>query len=146
MSARTRGALAATGGGISAVAVTGLVIGACAAIGALVWWLGVFTSGTAGAGNVTKDQNSSQNRERWSATYSNDMQQIQADQTNLAVLKGAATGPGATVQDRTNYTGARLNCTADVATYNADASNVLGHQWIPAGMPPSIDPSDYCGK
>lgn len=146
MSARTRGVLAATGGGISVVVVVSVLIGVCAGIGALVWWLGVFTSGSAGSGNVTKDQNSSQNRERWSATYSNDMQQLQADRTNLAVLKAAETGPDATQQDRTNYTGALLNCTSDVATYNTDASNVLGHQWIPAGMPAQIDSSDYCGK
>jgi hypothetical protein len=146
MSARTRGAADAAVGGISLVLVIAAVIVTVAAAVAGVWWFGVRTSGTVGSGNVTKDQNSSQNRERWSATYSNDMQQLQADRTNLAVLKAAETGPDATQQDRANYTGALLNCTSDVATYNADASNVLGHQWIPAGMPAQIDSSDYCGK
>lgn len=146
MSARTRGAVAAVGGGVTATVVIGGVAVLVAAIGALVWWLGVFTSGTAGAGNVTKDQNSSQNQERWSATYNNDMQQVQADQSNLPILKAAATGPGATQQDRQNYLGLQLNCRADVATYNTDAANVLGHQWIPAGFSTLLDPTDYCGK
>lgn len=146
MSARTRGAADAAIGGISLVLVIAGVIVAVIAIVAGVWWFGVRTSGTVGTGNVTKDQNDAKNREHWSATYNGDMQQVQADQTNLAVLTAAATGPGATQQDRQNLTGARINCASDVATYNADAANVLGHQWIPAGLPASISSSDYCGK
>lgn len=142
----TREAAATAGRGIGYYLL--ILLGVVGAFGivALVWWLSVAASGTAGSGNVTRDQNSAANRERWSATYNNDMQQVQADQTNLAVLKAAATGPGATQQDRQDYLGLQLNCRTDVATYNTDAANVLGAQWLPAGFPSSLDSSDYCGK
>lgn len=142
MNNRTRDAAAAASTGIAAL----LAVLAVCAIGALVWWLGVFSSGTAGAGNLHKDQQSAQNRERWSATYNNDMQQVQADQANLATLHAAATGTGATQQDRQNYIGAQLICRTDVAAYNTDASNTLGAQWLPTGFSSSLDSTDYCGK
>ncbi len=146
MSARIRGAVDGLFGGLSAIAVTIAVIAAVAGISFGVWWFGVRTSATIGAGNVTKDQNSSQNREYWSAKYATDWQNLQADQASLAALKADAAAPGATQQDRQNYQGAQLNCNADVATYNTDVANLLGHQWLPAGLPTSVTASTYCGS
>jgi hypothetical protein len=113
---------------------------------ALIWWLGVFSSGTAGAGNLTRDQNSSQNREYWSAKYNTDWQNLQADQSNLIGLREYANTPGATQQDRMNLEGAQLNCRQDTATYNADTANVLGRQWLPSNLPTSVTATTYCGS
>lgn len=123
-----------------------LIVLLVAGITGILWALGVFTSGIRGAGNVQRDQNSAANREHWSATFNAEFQQIQADTANLATLKSAATAPGATVQDRTDYTGAQLNCRQDVAKYNADAANVLAAPWLPAGLPTTVTASTYCGS
>lgn len=146
MATRTRDTAAAVGTGVASWLGAALVIAAVMGLAAGAWALTVWFSGTKGAGDVHKDQNSATNQEHWSATYNNDYQQLQADQANLTTLQQAATGPGATQQDRTNYLGAQLNCRTDAATYNTDAGNVLGHQWIPAGLPTSVNASDYCGK
>lgn len=144
MNTRDAAATAGRGAGYYVLILLGVL--AAFGVAALIWWLSVATSGTAGSGNVTRDQNNATNREHWSATYNNDMQQVIADQTNLATLHAASTGIGATQQDRQNYIGAQLICRTDVATYNTDAANVLGTQWIPAGLPTSINSTDYCGK
>lgn len=122
---------------------------AVVAIGGLsvaLWAFGVFTSDAKGAGDVHRDQQNAGNREHWSQTFNSDYQQVTADQDNLVVLKAAATGAGATQQNRANYTGAQLNCRADVAQYNANASSVLGSPWIPAGLPTQLVPTTYCGS
>ena len=131
-------------GGFS-IGVVGLVLitFVIAGIGALIWWLGVQSSGTAGAGNVTKDRNSSQNIEHWSATFNGEYQNIQADVANLATLKAAETAPGATQQDRVNYTGAQTVCNQDVAQYNANTLNTLAV--VPAGLPTNV-PISTCGE
>lgn len=131
-------------GGISILVLIPLAIVACAALGAFVWWLGVASSGTAGSGNITKDQNSSQNRERWSAQYANDWNTLKADQANIAVAKKAASGKFATAQDATNLEGAQQVCDSDVQTYNTDTANVLGTPFLPAGYPASVSATDYC--
>jgi hypothetical protein len=142
MSARTRGVAAGVGGGIAAVMAIAAIIAAVAGIGALIWWFGVRTSATAGTGNITKDQNSSQNREYWSTQYAADLQKLQADQNNLVGLKQYATAPGATQQDKQNLEGAQQNCASDVATYNTDAANILGRQWLPTAQPANV--TAYC--
>jgi hypothetical protein len=142
MSALLRG----VGGGISAVLVVAGTIAAVVAIGFGVWWFGVRTSGVIGSGQITKDQNSSQNREYWSAKYAADWQNLQADQSSLASLKADAAAPGATQQDRQNFQGAQLNCDTDVATYNTDTANVLGHRFIPAGQPTTVTATTFCGS
>ncbi len=135
----------ATGLSVGAVITTIVVLFVCA-LAALLWWLGVFTSGIKGAGDVTRDQNNAKNREHWSQTFHSEFQQIQADQGVIAVLKRQADTTGATVQDRDNYTGAQNNCLQDVAQYNADATSVLGAPWIPAELPTRIDSDTYCGS
>ncbi|MDJ0342196.1 hypothetical protein QMK19_03220 [Streptomyces sp. H10-C2] len=135
----------ARGFGLGALILIATVL-VVALVGALIWAIGVFSSDTAGTGNVHKDQQSAQNREHWSATYNGDYAQVKADQDNLTTLKSAAEGQDATQQDRTNYLGAQLNCRTDVATYNADAANVLGHQWIPDGLPSTLNAATYCGS
>lgn len=143
---RTRQAVETAGWSIAAYLGVLAAVIALAGVGALVWWLGVATSSIRGNGNVTRDQNTAANREHWSATFNNEYQQITADQANLATLKQAADTPGATQQDRTNYLGAQLNCRQDVATYNTDAASALGHPWIPANLPNTLDSTTYCGK
>jgi hypothetical protein len=115
-------------------------------IASLLWAFGVFTSGTKGAGDVTRDQNSAKNREHWSKTFNSEFQQIQADQEIVSSLMRTAQKAGATVQDRDNYTGAQNNCRQDVAQYNADASSTLGSPWLPAGLPAQINADTYCGS
>jgi hypothetical protein len=117
-----------------------------AAIGGALWWLGVFTAGAHGAGQVHLDQQSAATREHWSATYNGEYQQLQADQANLTVLKATANGPAATQQDRINYQGAQLNCRQDAARYNADTQNLLGAQWLPAGLPTTVNADTLCGS
>ena len=139
-------ALRGIGGGISAIAATAGAIVFLALVALFVWWLGVFSSNTVGSGNVTKAQNSAANREYWSAKYNTDLQNLAADQANLVGLRQYATGTGATEQDRMNYLGAQLNCRQDAATYNTDAANILGHQWLPSGMPTQVTATTYCGS
>lgn len=150
MNTRTRTALAdgarTAGLGLAGYLGVALTIVAIAGLCAFGWWISVLVSGPKGAGDVTKDQNSAQNREYWSAKFNGDMQQLQADQANLATLKQTAAGPGATQQDAANYQGALLNCRTDAATYNTDANNVLAAQWIPAGLPTSVNATTYCGS
>ncbi|MEV6833547.1 hypothetical protein AB0N17_03285 [Streptomyces sp. NPDC051133] len=136
---------AATGFSLSAVAITLSVLFVCG-LAALLWWLGVFTSGIKGAGDVTRDQNDAKNREHWSATFNSEFQQIQADQGVIANLEHTATSAGATVQDHDNLTGAQNNCRQDVAQYNADASSTLGAPWLPEGLPTQINADNYCGS
>jgi hypothetical protein len=136
---------AATGLGAGAVITTTVVLFVCG-LAALLWWLGVFTSGIKGAGDVTRDQNDATNREHWSATFNSEFQQIQADQEIVSSLMRTAAKPGATVQDRDTYTGAQNNCRQDVAQYNADASSVLGRPWVPDGLPAQINADTYCGS
>lgn len=136
---------AATGFGLSAIAVTCTVLFVCA-LAALLWWLGVFTSGIKGSGDVHRDQNDAKNREHWSATFNGEFEQIQADQGVIAVLKQQADAKTATAQAQANYTGAQLNCRQDVAQYNADAASTLGAPWVPANLPTHIDASTYCGS
>jgi hypothetical protein len=142
MSAVLRG----IGGGISAIAATAGAIVFLALVALFVWWLGVFSSSTVGAGNVTRDQNSSQNREYWAAKYAADYQQVQADQTNLIGLTAYAKSPQATQQDRMNLEGAQQNCAQDVAAYNTDTASLLGRQWLPTGLPTTITATTYCGS
>lgn len=123
---------------LAVVAIGGLSIG--------LWAFGVFTSDAKGVGDVYRHQQGAGNREHWSATFNGEFQQINADRDNLIVLKAAAAGTGATRQDRTDYTGAQLNCRTDVAQYNADASGVLGSPWIPSGLPAQITADTYCGS
>lgn len=117
-----------------------------AAICAALWWLGVFTSGAAGAGQIHKDQQSARNREQWNATYNAEYQQLQADQSNIGLLKAMATGPGATQQDHINLQGGQLNCRTDAAKYNADTANVLGAQWLPDTLPSTVNADTICGS
>jgi hypothetical protein len=123
-----------------------LVVILLAIVAAVLWWLGVFTAGVHGDGQVRLDQQSATNREHWSATYNGEYQQLQADQQNLTVLKAVVTGPAATQQDRLNYQGAQLNCRQDAARYNADAQNLLGAQWLPAGLPTTVNADTLCGS
>lgn len=117
-----------------------------AAICASLWWLGVFTAGAHGAGQVHKDQQSARNREQWIATYNAEYQQLQADQSNIGLLKATATGPGATQQDRINLQGGQLNCRTDAAKYNADTQNLLGAQWLPDTLPSAVNADTICGS
>jgi hypothetical protein len=117
-----------------------------AAICGALWWAGVFTAAARGNGQVHKDQQRAGNREQWIATYNAEFQQLQADQQNLAVLKAATTGSGATQQDRIDYTGAQLNCRTDAAKYNADTQNLLGAPWLPASLPTTVNADQYCGS
>ena len=135
---------AATGFSLSAVAVTLTVLFVCG-LAALLWWLGVFTSGIKG-GDVHRDQNDAKNREHWSATFNSEFEQIQADQEIVSSLMRTAQAKGASVQDRDNYSGAQNNCRQDVAQYNADASSTLGQPWVPTGLPDHIDADTYCGS
>lgn len=121
----------------------GLALGAVG-LAAGIWWLTWLLSGPAGATGVHRDQNNSKNREHWSATYYTDWNNLQADNTRIKALFDASNAPGATEQDKMNLTGAVLNCTSDVATYNADAHNVLGEPSLPAGLPASVNVADYC--
>jgi hypothetical protein len=130
---------------VGTVLVTIVVLIVCG-IAALLWWLGVFTSGVKGAGDVHRDQNDAKNREHWSQTFNSEFEQIKADQGVIAVLKHQADADTATAQDRDNYTGAQNNCLQDVAQYNADASSVLGAPWVPAELPTQIDSDTYCGS
>jgi hypothetical protein len=124
---------------LALLASLGLIV-----VGVGIWALTVAWSGVGGSGQVHKDQNSSNNREHWSATYNTDFNNLQADKSNIGVLQTAATATGATKQDQMNLDGAVMNCATDVATYNADAQNVLGNQWIPVGLPTSVNVADYC--
>lgn len=110
-----------------------------------MWVFGVFTSGAKGSGDLRKDQNSAHNREWWSGRYNTDWQNLQADKTNVTTLRQVYAGPMSTQQDNMNLVGAVLNCTSDVATYNQDAEDVLGKQWLPASLPATVNVSDYCG-
>ncbi|MHB9857676.1 hypothetical protein [Streptomyces sp. YIM S03343] len=136
---------ATTGFSLSAIAITCTVLFICG-LSALLWWLGVFTSGIKGAGDVHRDQNNAKNREHWSATFNSEFEQIQADQENVATLKRQATAKGATAQDQANHLGAQLNCRQDVAQYNADTSSTLGAPWVPANLPNRLNADDYCGN
>lgn len=136
---------ATTGFSLAAVAITCSVLFVCG-LAAFLWWLGVFTSGIKGSGDVHRDQNDAKNREHWSQTFNAEFQQIQADQGVIAVLKRQADAAGATTQDRDNYTGAQNNCLQDVAQYNADAASTLGSPWVPAELPARIDSDTYCGS
>lgn len=132
--------------GLSAgTVITTIVVLIVCGIAALLWWLGVFTSGIKGAGDVHRDQNNAQNREHWSATFNGEFEQIQADQEIIATLKRSAEADGATVQDRQDYIGAQNNCRQDVAQYNADTRSTLGAPWVPADLPTHIEAADYCG-
>lgn len=133
--------------GLSAAAIiTTIVVLFICGLAALLWWLGVFTSGVKGAGDVTRDQNNAKNREHWSQTFNSEFEQIQADQGVIANLKHTADDAGATAQDRDNYTGAQNNCRQDVAQYNADAASTLGAPWVPANLPSHVDADTYCGS
>jgi hypothetical protein len=136
---------AATGFSLSAVAVTLTVLFVCG-LAALLWWLGVFTSGIKGNGDITRDQNDAKNREHWSQTFNSEFEQIQADQEIVATLKHQVDASTASVQDRDNYLGAQNNCRQDVAQYNADTSSTLGSPWVPANLPDHLDADTYCGS
>lgn len=136
---------AATGFSLAAVAITCSVLFVCG-LAALLWWLGVFTSGIKGSGDVHRDQNDAQNREHWSQTFNSEFEQIQADQGVIATLKQQADAKTATAQDRDNLLGAKNNCLQDVAQYNADAASTLGAPWVPANLPDHIDSDTYCGS
>jgi hypothetical protein len=135
----------ATGLSAGTVVVTVVILIGCG-IAALLWWLGVFTSGVKGAGDVHRDQNDAKNREHWSQTFNSEFEQIKADQGVIAILKRQADASTATAQDRDNYTGAQNNCLQDVAQYNADAASTLGSPWMPAELPNPIDATTYCGS
>lgn len=113
---------------------------------ALLWGIGIFTSGVKGTGDVHRHQQDARNREHWSATFNSEFELIRSDQGNLTVLQEAATRRNATKQDQMNYGGAKVNCLSDVAAYNADAASILGHPWIPQELPAQINPSTYCGE
>jgi hypothetical protein len=132
---------AAEGTGIILIGSVALVV-IVSTVAALAWWLGVFTSGTKGAGDITRQRNSAANIAHWSATFNGLDQQITADQANIAIAKRAATGPDATKQDQINLEGVEQNCVTDVATYNGDIQNVLAV--VPTGLPASI-PTTVCG-
>jgi hypothetical protein len=125
--------------GLSLLAAFGLAV-----VGVGIWALTVGFSGIGGAGGVHKDQNNAKNREHWSAVYNGDYNSLQADKSNIAALTAVRNAPGSTEQDQMNLVGAVMNCAQDVATYNADAQNVLGRQWIPSGLPTGVNIADYC--
>lgn len=127
-----------------AIALSLLAAVGIAALSVGIWALGVAWSGPGGSGQVHKDQNSSGNREHWSATYNADYNNLNADKANIEVLSKKRNAPGATEQDDMNLTGAVMNCASDVSTYNSDAQNVLGNKWIPAGLPTGVNIADYC--
>lgn len=130
-------------GGLS-LGVVGIVLltFVVAGIGALIWWLGVASSSTSGAGDLTRQRNSAQNIAQWSTMFNGEYQRIQGDVANLATLKAAETAPEATEQDRIDYTGAQTVCQQDVAAYDADTKNVLAV--VPAGLPTAV-PLTTCG-
>lgn len=112
----------------------------------IVWSVSVGIAGTRGDGNVHKDQQDSHNREHWSAVFNGAYNQIKADQANITTLKAAAESKSADKQDEINYTGAKLACQTDVATYNGYTGDLLGKLWIPAELPAYIDDATtYCG-
>lgn len=115
------------------------------AIASGLWFFGVFSSGVKGAGDVTKHQNSAQNREYWVSKYNNDYNKLQADKSNITTLKQSVTGAaGGTSQDKMNLQGAVLVCNQDVADYNGATQDLLGRKWLPDGLPASVNAADYC--
>lgn len=109
----------------------------------LIWGLFVLIAPLTGSGDVRRHQNDARNREHWSTTYNGEYAQLLAD-TNQVALLAASYNDTHSEKDRVDLNGAQLNCQQDVARYNADANDLLGRQWLPAGLPTSADASKIC--
>jgi len=125
--------------GVAALAVLAVIL-----FGFGVWAVKVWIAPLTGSGNVHRDQNSAKNREHWSTVYNGDHNAVLADRAQVQIIGDSYRSTGS-VQDRIDLTGAKLNCTNDVAKYNADAQNLLGAQFLPSGFPTSLDPIEQCG-
>lgn len=119
-----------------------LVVVAAIVITWIVIVAGAKTSGTRGTLDIQRERGTAANREHWSAVFTSDYQQIQADQQGIKTLAAVAAGAHATSLDATNLTGAELNCQQDVAKYNGEFQNILAIQ--PDGYPSSINATQVC--
>jgi cytoskeletal protein RodZ len=113
-------------------------------IGALVWALGVFSSGTKGRGDVIKQNNSSTNQIQAQAEFNKlwgDIQSYHADITASAAA--LAKNPGDAYQQSV-LTAQQQICRSAVQEYNADTVNTTMREWRPAADPAAVDPTLEC--
>jgi hypothetical protein len=114
-------------------------------VGALVWWLGVSTSGTKGAGDEQKQQNSVTNRVFWQGEFNSLFQNVQTYTAQIAQAEAQIKTNPADSFAAQNLAGLRQECDIAVGQYNADALKPIAVPWLPAGLPASIDRTTACG-
>jgi len=120
---------------LAVVFVIVLIAGAVA----LVIWLRTASSAARGNAGVTRQHNSTQNQIAQNTKLLGDSATIVSDQQKIRILKASQV----TEQDRIDLAGLEQNCQSDVATYNADAQNVLATGLLPTGLPSSY-PTTVC--
>lgn len=121
-----------------------IFIAVVAVIGGISWGIGVWTSGTAGKGNVTRDNNSSQNREGAQAYFREEYGDIQAYQTQLKAAIADLKANPADPNTRTNYRGLYNTCVNAVTDYNNKSKTTLYQDWKDDGLPETIDLASSC--
>lgn len=117
----------------SVIAILGVV--------ALVWGLGVFTSGPKGAGDAYKTNQSGSNRIAKQEMFEQLYADIQASDQNLTVLHDTMVADPSYV-NKTNYTAGRLQCTNLVHNYDAEARKYTSQDWRDNKLPSAIDQTD----
>jgi len=146
MSLYTRRNAADAAEGTSVVLIGAVVVVlVCFLVGALIWGLGVFSSGAKGAGDQERQKNSVTNRVFWENEFNSLSQNIATYQAQIASARAsAAAHPGDSFYEQ-NLTGLLSECYIAVGQYNADTAKPIASPWLPAGLPVSYDRSTVCG-
>lgn len=119
-----------------------LILGVIALISVGVWGFKVTTSDTKGAGDVTRRNNSGDNRiaaqQRFEKLYAD----VKAADLRIDTMATAKRETPADPIARTNYTGAVNYCIQTRADYDAEARKVTSQDWRSTDLPFQIDPTD----
>jgi hypothetical protein len=116
------------------------IIAVCALVGAILWGISVAVSGPKGAGDVTRQNNSAQNRIYTQAHFQTLWGDIEAYKVQInQAARDKAEHPGDSFY-ATTYTGLFNTCVAAVTQYNADTDKTLFTDWKSANLPAHVDP------
>lgn len=113
-------------------------------IWAIVWAIGVGTSGVKGKGDVIRQNNDATNRVFAQGHFQTLYGNIKTYQNQLPGARDdvkAGDDPNA----KTNFRGLYNTCVDAVEQYNADSNKVLEKDWKDPDLPKTLDPVAMCG-
>jgi hypothetical protein len=113
-----------------------LVIGGVTS--AVIWGIGVATSGVKGAGDAVKINNSAENRIEKQEKFEKLFAGVEANKEKVALHKGIVEANPDDKTAKQTLAGVQSACISSVNQYNAEARKVTSMDWKAADLPESM--------